>query len=91
MGARDVRASPRVPARNMTGSGRNSWHAPRMDLFELARTIQHDRDRSIEQAVRTRRLLARRTDLPGPAPAAGGRRTVERPVTQVVVRSGDPR
>ena len=61
-----------------------------MDLLELARTIQHDRDRSMEQAVRLRRLLLRRTDLPGPA-APEGRRPVDRAQAQVVVRPGTPR
>ena len=35
------------------------WHDVGMDLFELARTFQADREREIEATMRRRRLLAR--------------------------------
>lgn len=76
---------------NMTDPGNNSRDTARMDLIELARTIQQDRDRTIRQRVHLRRLLPRRADLPGPTRAAGGEPTLDRTVAQVVARPGSPR
>jgi hypothetical protein len=42
----------------MTGTGRYWAQTERMDLIELTRTIQADKEREIEAAGRTRRLLA---------------------------------
>lgn len=43
----------------MTSSGRYGCHTVAMDLLELARSIQADKHRFIEEETRRRRLLAR--------------------------------
>ena len=49
----------------MTVSGRYDGHTVAMDLLELARSIQADKHRFIEEETRRRRLLARpETTLP---------------------------
>jgi hypothetical protein len=75
----------------MTGSDKNDRHTAGMDLIELARTIQQDRDRTIQQRVRLRRLLPVRADLPGPTRATGGEPALDRTVAQVAARPGSPR
>ena len=55
----DVERSSGFPGvRYMTETGRYEPQTPGMDLIELTRTIQADREREIEAANRTRRLLA---------------------------------
>ncbi len=49
---------------NMTGLGRYTVHTADMDLIALARTIQDDKTRAIEDETRRRRLLS-------PAPTTG--------------------
>ena len=44
-------------SRNMTGSGRYDRQTEHMMNIELARILQNDREREIEQELRTRRLL----------------------------------
>ena len=39
----------------------NPWQTTRMDLIELARTVQEDHRRQIEAEIRRRRLLDRGT------------------------------
>lgn len=41
----------------MTEVGRYDWHSVVMDLFELARTVQADKDRAIAAESRRRLLL----------------------------------
>jgi hypothetical protein len=44
-------------AENMTGPGNNRCQTACMDLLELARTIQDDHRRQVEEATRRRRLI----------------------------------
>ena len=51
---------------NMTEAGKYEVHTPVMDLIELARTIQADKERAIASETRRRRLTEAATPrLPG--------------------------
>ena len=71
----------------MTGFGRYMRHTPLMMNIELARILQDEREREIEQALRTRRLL-RPTDTREALPTAPPtiRRTQRSASTGVVSR-----
>lgn len=62
-----------------------------MDLFELARAIEHDRDRAREHTIRIRRLLAPRADPPAVSPRTDDGRAGDRRVPHVAARPGSPR
>ena len=57
---------------NMTRTGRYEWHAPGMDLFGLANTIQADKERQIAEAGRRHRFLAELAGAVGMAAALRG-------------------
>ena len=67
----------------MTEVGRYDIHTPGMDLIELTRTIQAEKERDIEVASRNRRLLASEAwpERPGWRERwLGASRTAQRPV-----------
>ncbi len=61
---------------NMTGSGRYGCQTGPMMNIELARILQNDREREIEQELRVRRLLR-------PADPAESDRDLQRPMARV--------
>ena len=62
---------------NMTRTGRYEWHAPGMDLFGLANTIQADKERQIAEAGRRHRFLAELAGAVGMAAALRGAITTQ--------------
>ena len=50
----------------MTGIGKYACQTADMDLIELTRTIQAEREREIETTIRNRRLLAEPATPAGP-------------------------
>ena len=65
----------------MTRIGRYGWQTVGMDLIELARTIQADRDRAIATEIRRRQLTATAGDAPQVAPAGRTITVPQRPAS----------
>ena len=70
----------------MTGIGRYSWQTTGMDLIELARTIQADKNRAIaEQGLRRQLMSTDEATAPG-KPVTRRILLPHRPTTGVVSR-----
>lgn len=69
----------------MTRIGRYDWQNPGMDLIELARTIQADRNRAIAAETRRRRLMDTTEATAPAAPAARPISTPQRPASTGVL------
>ena len=65
----------------MTRIGRYGWQTTDMDLIELARTIQADRNRAIATETRRRQLMAATDSTAQVAPAARPVSSPQRPAS----------
>ena len=65
----------------MTRIGRYGWQTADMDLIELARTIQADRNRAIATEARRRQLTATTEVVPQVAPSARPINMPQRPAS----------
>jgi hypothetical protein len=65
----------------MTRIGRYGWQTRHMELIELARTIQADRNRAIATETRRRQLMAATDSTPQVAPAARPVSSRQRPAS----------